>query len=65
MISFQIKKDGDQFHAYSKELKGCHTFGKTPEEALKNLKETIALYLEDEIDHQALKGVMHKGYAKV
>lgn len=29
-------------------LKGCHSYGHTPEEAMENIKEAIALCLEDE-----------------
>ena len=49
VISFKLEKDGDAFHAFCPELKGCHTFGSTPEEALKNLKNAVSLYLDDEL----------------
>lgn len=39
------------YHVYCPSLKGCHSCGITIEEALENIKEAIALYLEpDEID---------------
>ena len=31
-------------------LKGCHTWGHSPEEALANLREAAALYVDDLID---------------
>lgn len=52
MLTFKLKKDGDQYHAFCPELKGCHTFGSTPDEALKNLKNAVSLYLEDEMEEQ-------------
>ena len=57
MINFHIGKDGDQFHAWCSELKGCHTFGKTEAEALENLKDAMKLYLEDELESQTMKQV--------
>lgn len=53
-LTFKIEKDGNKFHAFCLELVGCHTFGKTPAEALKNLKEAIALYLDDELESQTI-----------
>jgi len=47
MITFRIEPDGEEFHAWSPELKGVHTHGATREEALANLREAIQLYLED------------------
>lgn len=55
MLSFKLKKDGDQYHAYCPELKGCHTFGRTPEIALNNLKNAIALYIEDEFEEKTVQ----------
>ncbi len=46
-ITFEIEKDGDQWHTWSPELPGCHTHGKTVKEALENLKDAVQLYLED------------------
>ena len=45
MIRFKIEKDGNEFHAWSPELPGCHTHGKTVSEALRNLKDAVSLYL--------------------
>ena len=41
-----IEKDGKHFHGYVPALLGCHTFGKTIEEARKHLREAIELYVE-------------------
>ena len=59
MITFQIEKDGNEFHAWCPELPGCHTHGRTVSEAMKNLKDATNLYLEtlmeEEIAKQTLK----------
>ena len=54
---FTIKIEDDQFedgrkafHAYCPGLKGCHTWGYTPEEAMMNIREAIELYVEDLIE---------------
>ncbi len=60
MLRFVIEKDEDQFHAYCKELKGCHTFGKTVPEAMVNLKDAVNLYLEDMLEEQVWKNVADK-----
>ncbi|MDI6745343.1 MAG: type II toxin-antitoxin system HicB family antitoxin [Thermodesulfovibrionales bacterium] len=40
-----IEPDEDVFVAYCQELPGCVTYGKTEEEARKNIIEAIELYL--------------------
>ena len=45
-IVIQQDEDG-RFNASCPELKGCHSYGDTIEEALKNIREAIELYLED------------------
>jgi predicted RNase H-like HicB family nuclease len=35
------------FHASCPALSGCHTWGLTHQEALTNIKEAVALYIED------------------
>ena len=45
-IVIQQDEDG-RYNASCPELKGCHSFGNTFEEALKNIREAIELYLED------------------
>lgn len=57
-LTFKLEKDGKKWHAYCPELSGCHTFGSTKEEALKNLKDAALLYLEDEIENQSMKAVI-------
>ena len=37
-------------HAFCPALKGCHTWGHSPEEALANLREAAALYVDDLIE---------------
>ena len=54
MITFRVQKDGNKIHAYCPELKGCHTFGDSPKEALSNLKEAVSLYLDDELESQTI-----------
>ena len=41
-----IKKDGQYYHGFVPSLPGCHTQGKTIEEARKNLREAVAGYLK-------------------
>ena len=35
------------YHAYCAALKGCHTWGRSYEEALANVREAVELYVED------------------
>lgn len=43
-----IETDEDGFYIVScPPLKGCHSYGKTIDEAIKNIKEAIELCLED------------------
>jgi len=44
--SVVIEKDENGYYAYCPQLKGCHSQGDTLEEALKNIREAIELYLE-------------------
>ncbi len=60
VITFRLEKDGNKFHAFCPELKGCHTFGNTPEEALKNLKNAVSLYLDDEVEEQTFKSLINE-----
>jgi len=41
-----IEKDEDGYFAYIPELEGCVSQGDTYEEALRNIKEALELYLE-------------------
>ena len=45
-VVIQQDEDG-RFNASCPELKGCHSYGDTVEEALNNIREAIELYLED------------------
>ena len=45
-VVIQQDEDG-RFNASCPELKGCHSFGDTVEDAMKNIREAIELYLED------------------
>jgi predicted RNase H-like HicB family nuclease len=48
VIEEDALEDGRRaFHASCPALKGCHTWGHTPEEALTNIDEAVALYVED------------------
>jgi len=41
-------EDGrEAYHASCPALRGCHTWGHTPEEALANIREAVELYVED------------------
>ncbi|KKP47953.1 MAG: hypothetical protein UR39_C0002G0056 [Candidatus Woesebacteria bacterium GW2011_GWA1_33_30] len=41
-----IKRDGKYYHAYVPSLVGCHSQGKTIEEAKSNIREAITGYLK-------------------
>ena len=64
-LTFQLEADGNQWHASCKELPGSHTFGVTKQEALKNLKDAVLLYLEDEIENQSMQAVVNYSEKKV
>ena len=51
VIYEEAKEDGG-YVAYVPALPGCHTQGETIEEAEKNIKEAISLYLESLDAHQ-------------
>ncbi len=47
--SFEVvlePEDEGGYHVYAPSLKGCHSYGATREEALKNIAEAISLWLE-------------------
>jgi predicted RNase H-like HicB family nuclease len=46
-----LEPDGDGFHAYCPALRGCHTWGATRDEALANIREAAAAYLESMLAH--------------
>ena len=43
-VFFEPEEEGG-FHVYCPALPGCHSYGDTKEEALKNIREAIAAYL--------------------
>jgi predicted RNase H-like HicB family nuclease len=45
-VSIVIENDAEGYYAYVPELSGCHTQGGTFEEADRNIREAIELYLE-------------------
>lgn len=49
VASFEVvlepEEDGG-YHVYAPSLKGCHSYGATKEEALRNIAEAISLWLE-------------------
>ncbi len=48
-----IEQDEDGYYIVSCPVfKGCHSYGKTIEEALRNIKEVIEMCLEEEKDKQ-------------
>jgi len=65
VISFKLEKDGGKYHAFCPELKGCHTFGNTPEQALKNLKNAVSLYLDDELEEQTFEDLINEAKKNV
>jgi predicted RNase H-like HicB family nuclease len=65
MLTFKLEQDGKQIHAFCPELKGCHSFGNTPQEALKNLKEAMSLYLDDELESQTVDELIDDGNVKI
>jgi len=62
-FSVIVEVDEDGYYVVSCPLfKGCHTYGKTIEEALENIKEVIEMCLEEEGLDESLKFV---GYREV
>lgn len=45
-----IEKDADGYFAFCPDLQGCYTQGDTYEEALDNLREAIAIHIEDRLE---------------
>jgi predicted RNase H-like HicB family nuclease len=40
-------EDGGGFHVYCPELRGCHAFGETQEDAVENIAQAIGQYLNE------------------
>jgi predicted RNase H-like HicB family nuclease len=49
-VIFEEEPEGG-YHVYCPALRGCHTQGETHEEALRNIREAIELYIESLRDH--------------
>ncbi len=49
-FSVIVEKDEDGYFAKCNELQGCYTQGETYEEAIENIKDAIALHVEDRIE---------------
>jgi len=48
VIEDDVTEGGEKaYHAFCPVLKGCHTWGRTYEEALANIREAIELYVDD------------------
>ncbi len=45
-VSVIIEKDTNGYYAFSPDLPGCQSQGDTLEEAIANIREAVALYLE-------------------
>jgi predicted RNase H-like HicB family nuclease len=45
-VSIVVEKDDYGYYAYSPELEGCQSQGDSYEDAIKNIREAIELYLE-------------------
>ena len=58
-VSVIIEKDEFGYYAYCPGLKGYHSQGDTLEEALRNIKEAIELYLET-LDEEEKKSLLSK-----
>jgi predicted RNase H-like HicB family nuclease len=60
-------EDGrEAYHASCPGLKGCHTWGHTYTEALKNIQEAVELYVEDLVEKGELVTVSpEKGIVEV
>ena len=56
-ISVLIERDEDGYYAYAPELKGCQTQGDTLDEAMANIREAVALYLESLDDDDERRAV--------
>jgi len=58
-VTVIIEKDEFGYYAYCPELKGCHTQGDTLDEALRNIKEAVELYLET-LDEEEKRILLNK-----
>jgi predicted RNase H-like HicB family nuclease len=52
-ITYRIIIEPDEkgtYHAYVPALRGCHTWGESIEEAKKNIRDAMSLYIESMLD---------------
>lgn len=49
-FSVVIEKDKDGYFAFTPELQGCYSQGDTYEEAKENIRDAIALLIEDRLE---------------
>ena len=49
-FSVVIEKDRDGYFAFTPELQGCYSQGDTYEEAKENIRDAIALLIEDRLE---------------
>lgn len=45
-VSIVVEKDEHGYYAYSPELEGCQSQGDSYEDAIKNIREAVELYIE-------------------
>ena len=61
-VSVVIEKDESGFFAYCPELEGCQSQGDSFEEAYRNIKEAIELYLETLDENERKSFLSHEIY---
>ena len=61
-INAIVEHDQDGFFAYIPSLKGCVSQGDTLEEALRNIKEALELYIEDMDEEERIKSLIRKNF---
>lgn len=49
-FSVIVEKDEDGYFASCNELQGCYTQGETYEEVIENIRDAIALHVEDRVE---------------
>ena len=47
----KVEKDGDVYHAFCPNLKGVHSAGDTPKEAMENIKIALKAYYKIALKH--------------
>lgn len=64
-VSVVVEQDEHGFFAYVPELKGCHSQGDSLDEAMRNMKEALELYMETshpKIVKQIMEAIDWKGF---